>query len=82
MVPIAAFLAGALLTLLLPVLLLIALVVWYWKFSARVPETAEADIPAAPPAGEPASAMGTSGPAMGEPGPSAARAAAPTPSDG
>ncbi len=40
LVPIAAFLAGALLTLLLPVLLLIALVVWYWLFSVRVPETA------------------------------------------
>ena len=39
--PIAAFLAGALLTLLLPVGLLIALVVWYWLFSVRVPETAD-----------------------------------------
>lgn len=38
-VPIAAFLAGALLTLLLPVGLLIALSVWYWYFSVRVPET-------------------------------------------
>ncbi len=40
LVPFAAFLAGALLTLLLPVLLLIALGVWYWWFSVRVPETA------------------------------------------
>jgi hypothetical protein len=40
--PIAdAFLAGALLTLLLPVALLIALTVWYWLFSVRVPETAD-----------------------------------------
>lgn len=39
-VPIAAFLAGALLTILMPVALLIALGVWYWIFSARVPETA------------------------------------------
>ena len=39
LVPFATFMAGALLTLLLPVLLLIALVVWYWWFSARVPET-------------------------------------------
>ena len=39
--PIADFLAGALLTLLLPVALLIALVSWYWMFSARVPETVE-----------------------------------------
>jgi hypothetical protein len=38
---IADFLAGALLTLLLPVALLIALVAWYWVFSTRVPETAE-----------------------------------------
>ncbi len=38
---IADFLAGALLTLLLPVALLIALVVWYWMFAKRVPETAE-----------------------------------------
>ncbi len=50
MVPIAAFLAGALLTLLLPVLLLIALAVWYWKVSVRVPETTEG----APPGTEPA----------------------------
>jgi len=49
-VPIAAFLAGALLTLLLPVVLLIALAVWYWIFSARVPETAEGSEPGTPPA--------------------------------
>ena len=41
MLPIADFLAGSLLTLLLPVALLIALVAWYWWFSARVPETAD-----------------------------------------
>jgi hypothetical protein len=39
LVPIAAFLAGALLTILLPLALLISLVVWYWMFSVRVPET-------------------------------------------
>ena len=39
MLPFADFLAGALLTLLLPVTLLIVLVAWYWWFSARVPET-------------------------------------------
>jgi hypothetical protein len=61
-VPIAAFLAGALLTLLLPTLLLTALVVWYWKFSERVPETSEADIPPAPAAAEPTPAMGNPGP--------------------
>jgi hypothetical protein len=41
MVPIAAFLAGALLSLLLPVALLTVLSVWYWVFSARVTDTAE-----------------------------------------
>ena len=43
--PIAAFLAGALLTLLLPVALLIALVVWYCRFSVRVPNTADGSEP-------------------------------------
>jgi hypothetical protein len=41
LVPIATFLAGSLLTLLLPVALLIALVVWYWWVSVRVPNTAD-----------------------------------------
>jgi hypothetical protein len=40
-IPYADFLAGSLLTLLLPVALLIALVVWYYMFSVRVPETAD-----------------------------------------
>jgi hypothetical protein len=52
MIPIADFLTGSLLTLLLPVALLIALVVWYLMFLRRVPEPAdgkEADrAPAAP----------------------------------
>jgi hypothetical protein len=39
LVPFATFLAGALLTILLPLALLIALVVWYYMFSVRVPET-------------------------------------------
>jgi hypothetical protein len=47
--PIAAFLAGALLSLLLPVLLLIALVVWYWGFVARVPEPSDSSDPATRP---------------------------------
>lgn len=46
-VPIAAFLAGALMTLLLPVALLIALAVWYWVFSVRVPDTADGSEPPA-----------------------------------
>jgi hypothetical protein len=49
--PIAAFLAGALLSLLLPALLLIALVLWYWISVARVPgpsdatDSSPADVP-------------------------------------
>lgn len=39
--PIAAFLAGALLSLLLPTVLLIALVVWHWGIIARLPEPPE-----------------------------------------
>ncbi len=45
LLPIAAFLAGALLTLLLPVALLIALTVWYMMFVRRVPETGERQEP-------------------------------------
>jgi hypothetical protein len=41
LVPIASFLAGSLLSLLLPTLLLIALVVWYLGFFRRVPDTPE-----------------------------------------
>jgi hypothetical protein len=55
-VPIATFLAGSLLTLLLPVALLIALVVWYWRFSARVPETVDTPGPATAAAAPPAPA--------------------------
>jgi hypothetical protein len=55
LVPIAAFLAGSLLTLLLPVALLIALVVWYWLFSVRVPNTTGGSEPGtAPDEGNPA----------------------------
>ena len=43
MMLIADFLTGSLLTLLLPVALLIALVVWYIAFIRRVPETAEGE---------------------------------------
>jgi len=41
----ASFLAGSLLTLLLPTLMLIALVVWYLRFVRRVPETSEVKEP-------------------------------------
>ena len=50
LVPIATFLAGSLLTLLLPVALLIALVVWYWWVSVRVPDMAEGSEPDTAPA--------------------------------
>jgi hypothetical protein len=58
LMPIASFLAGSLLSILLPTLLLIALVVWYLKVVRRVPETGDAtELPsAAPGAG---SAQGT-----------------------
>jgi hypothetical protein len=47
--PLASFLAGSLLTLLIPVCLLIALVVWYFRTATRVPydpaEHASAAVP-------------------------------------
>lgn len=64
----ADFLTGSLLTLLLPVALLIALVVWYVMFIRRVPETAEEDIA---PAGT-ATANPGPNPATANPGPSVA----------
>ena len=57
------FLAGSLLTLLLPVALLIALVYWYVKFIRKVPETEDGKGTAAGP----------------NPGPGAAPAAAANP---
>ena len=65
-VPIATFLAGSLLTLLLPIALLIALVVWYWRFSARVPETAEGPGPDTAAAAPPAPAAANPGPSVTE----------------
>ena len=47
----SSFLAGSLLSLLIPVTLLIALVFWYVKFIARVPETDEGEEANAAPAG-------------------------------
>jgi hypothetical protein len=41
LIPIATFLAGSLLSLLLPTLLLIALVVWYVRFLGRAGEPAD-----------------------------------------
>ena len=54
LIPIAAFLAGALLTLLLPIGLLISLVVWYVRFVLRrVPESeATGEAPTTPPGAE------------------------------
>ena len=48
MTVIADFLAGALLSLLLPTGMLVALVIWYLVFVSRVPETAEREEPLAP----------------------------------
>ncbi len=39
-IPIASFLAGSLLTILLPLAVLMALVVWYFLFLRRVPDPA------------------------------------------
>ena len=39
--PFAAFLTGALLSLLLPAAALISLATWYWLFSVRMPDTSE-----------------------------------------
>ncbi len=41
MIPIATFLAGSLLSILLPTLLLIALTVWYVRFLGRAGEPAD-----------------------------------------
>jgi hypothetical protein len=57
LLPIAAFLTGSLLTLLLPVGLLIAISVWYWVYVARVPgpgEPPDAGIPPTAAPGAPA----------------------------
>ncbi|MBV8430662.1 MAG: hypothetical protein JO244_05845 [Solirubrobacterales bacterium] len=48
MIAIATFLAGSLLSLLLPVLLLVALVAWYLVFIRRIPETADGDQASSP----------------------------------
>ncbi len=65
MLPIADFLAGALLSLLLPTLLLIALVVWYFMFLRRVPENSEPE-PARPAANPGPDPPAGTGPASGE----------------
>ena len=71
LVPIAAFLTGALLSLLIPTVLLISLVVWYWKFSVRVPDTKVADVPPAPADPPAAPGMGNPRPNPMEPSPPA-----------
>jgi hypothetical protein len=48
-IPVATYLAGSLLSLLLPTLMLIALVVWYVKFIRHVPETTTNGPGAGPP---------------------------------
>jgi hypothetical protein len=49
LVPIATFLAGSLLTLLLPTIMLTALVVWYIHFLRRVPEPVSEPTDGSPP---------------------------------
>jgi hypothetical protein len=72
LVPIAAFLAGALLTIFLPVGLLIALTVWYWMFSVRVPDTPDrSEAGTAPAAANPAPAAANPAPAAANPAPTA-----------
>ena len=67
----ADFLAGSLLSLLLPVCLLIAIAVWYVRFAKRAPET-DPSSPALPPsdvvaaAGEAADLTQPAGPPPGE----------------
>lgn len=67
-IPIATFLAGSLLSLLLPTLLLIALVVWYWMFIRRVPDTAGSDLPPQAPGTSPGAGHSAPTP-PGEPSP-------------
>jgi hypothetical protein len=53
LIPIATFLAGSLLSLLLPIALLIALAVWYVRSANRVPDGAsEQPQASAPPTAE------------------------------
>jgi hypothetical protein len=48
LIPIASFLAGSLLTLLIPAIMLTLLVVWYTLFIRRVPETTKGEKPGLP----------------------------------
>ena len=74
LIPVAAFLVGALLSVLMPLSLLIALVIWYWLFATGVPDTQEGDVPSAAALRGPVPGMGNpaaSGAAPGEPDPGA-----------
>jgi hypothetical protein len=77
----SSFLAGSILSLLIPVFLLIALVVWYVKFIRRVPETGEGEDAAAAAAAAAAVNPGPdAAPATGHnPGPAAPGGAMPPP---
>ncbi len=66
LVPIATFLAGSLLTILLPLALLIALAVWYWQFSVRVPDTAGGSEPSTTASAKPEPAAANPGPSVPE----------------
>lgn len=60
LIPLATFLAGALLSLLLPIILLTALVVWYVMFLRRVPEPTEEAVAPEPAAVAPPQQSGSS----------------------
>jgi hypothetical protein len=61
--PIAAFLTGSLLTIVLPLAVLLALATWYWIFISRLPDPVEgAETHAAGPVTDPVSTGVTAGP--------------------
>jgi hypothetical protein len=70
-IPVATFLAGSLLSLLIPLCLFIALTVWYVKFVRRVPDTTDAS--------EPGATTAPSNPAPSNPAPSNRAPANPAP---
>ena len=71
----SSFLAGSILSLLIPTVLLTALIIWYVKFIQRVPETGEGEDAAA--AANPGSSAGPA--AARDPGPADAPGGAPPP---
>jgi hypothetical protein len=82
LVPIATFLAGSLLTLLLPIAVLISLVAWYWWYSVRQHDAADGSEPnPAPAAANPPPAAANPPPAAANPPPAAANPPPRSPSE-